>query len=52
MKIDLLSKETISNIFELVININKTSNLTALVLPERDKNGYYIIRIETLNTED
>lgn len=48
MKIDVLSKDTVGNIFELVTNINKTLNLTALVLPERNKEGYYIIRIESL----
>ncbi|GAA0082851.1 hypothetical protein [Clostridium sp. CTA-6] len=48
MKINVLSKDTIGNIFELVTNINKTSNLTASVLHERNKEGYYIIRIESL----
>lgn len=47
MKIEVLSKDTVGNIFELVTNINKTSNLTALVLPKLNKDGYYVIRIES-----
>lgn len=47
MKIDVLSKDTIVNIFDLVTYINKSSNMTALVLPEKNKDGYYIIRIES-----
>ena len=37
MKIDVLSKDTIVNIFDLVTYINKSSNMTALVLPEKNK---------------
>lgn len=48
MKIDVLSKDTAENIYELVTNINKTPNLTALVLHERNAENYYVIRIESL----
>lgn len=48
MKIDVLSSDTVGNIFDLVTKINKTLNLTALVLPERSKEGHYVIRIESL----
>lgn len=48
MKIDVMSKDTPNNTYELVTNINKTQNLTARILPERNKDGSYIIRIETL----
>jgi len=47
MKIEVLSKDTIANIFDLVTHINKSSNMTALVLPETNKDGYYIIRVES-----
>ncbi len=48
MKIDVLSKDTVSNIYDLVTHINKLSNMTALVLPKKSNDGYYIIRIESL----
>lgn len=48
MKIEVLSKDTIANIFDFVTYINKSHNMTALVLPELNKDGYYVIRIESL----
>lgn len=52
MKIDVLSKDTVGNIFELVTMINKTINMTATVLQERSKDGSYIIRIESLEESE
>lgn len=50
MKIKLLVKDAPGNILEFVTAINKTENLTALVLPERNASGYYQIEVETLDT--
>lgn len=45
--IDLLTKDTSSNIMSFVTAINKTHNLTALVQKEL-KDGYYVISVSTL----
>jgi len=47
MKIEVLSNDAIGNIFAFVTYINKSPNMTALVLPE-PKDGYFVIRIESL----
>ena len=48
MKIEVLSKAYTGDILELITYINKTDNLTALLLPETDKDGNFVIRIESL----
>lgn len=48
MEIKVLSKDTTSNIMALVTEVNKTTNLTACVQRELSKDGYYVIKIETL----
>lgn len=51
MKINVLSKDTTTNIFDLVTHINKTTNMTALVLPHK-KDEYFVIRIESFENAD
>jgi len=49
MKIKVTSNDTMSNIMDLITYINKSNNLTALLLPIRDNDGRNVIVIESLD---
>jgi hypothetical protein len=48
MEIKLMSKDTASNIMQFVTSINKTPNMTAIVLPALTEDGYKVIKVESL----
>lgn len=48
MTITLRTKEASNNVLYFATMINKTKNLTALVMPKKATDSEFIIKIETL----